>query len=239
LECLGSGAVSNPVEDVKLAEVVIIIGSNPTVNHPVGATFMKNATKTGTKIILIDYAVKYPYPRESLMLWMLHTLLRPRARYLQLFRKLVRLIDPNRTAIAKYASHHLAFRPDTDVAMLNGIMHVILDEGLQNDDYIKKHTEDFEFMKEQSDQSLRLRQLNNENYRCHEYAVKYPYPRESLMLWMLHTLLRPRARYLQLFRKSMQYWIMKYSACLSRVKTLLCQIQTRTMYVKHSLTCNT
>ncbi len=109
LECLGSGAVSNPVEDVKLAEVVIIIGSNPTVNHPVGATFMKNATKTGTKIILID---------------------------------------PNSTDIAKYATHHLAFRPDTDVAMLNGIMHVILDEGLQNDDYIKKHTEDFEFMKE-------------------------------------------------------------------------------------------
>ena len=109
LECLGSGAVSNPVEDVKLAEVVIIIGSNPTNNHPVGATFMKNATKTGTKIILID---------------------------------------PNSTDIAKYATHHLAFRPDTDVAMLNGIMHVILDEGLQNDDYIKKHTEDFEFMKQ-------------------------------------------------------------------------------------------
>ncbi|MBT4145872.1 MAG: molybdopterin-dependent oxidoreductase, partial [Gammaproteobacteria bacterium] len=41
LECLGSGAVSNPIEDVKLAEVVIIIGANPTVNHPVGATFMK------------------------------------------------------------------------------------------------------------------------------------------------------------------------------------------------------
>lgn len=109
LECLGSGAVSNPVEDVKLADVVIIIGSNPTVNHPVGATFMKNATKTGTKIILID---------------------------------------PNRTAIAKYASHVLQFRPDTDVALLNGIMHVILDEGLQDDDYIKKHTEDFEFMQQ-------------------------------------------------------------------------------------------
>jgi formate dehydrogenase major subunit len=31
LECLGSGAVSNPVEDVKLAEVVIIIGSNPKI----------------------------------------------------------------------------------------------------------------------------------------------------------------------------------------------------------------
>lgn len=107
LECLGSGAVSNPVEDVKLADVIIIIGSNPTVNHPVGATFMKNATKTGTKIILID---------------------------------------PNRTAIAKYASHVLQFRPDTDVALLNGLMHIILDEGLQNDEYINKHTENFTLM---------------------------------------------------------------------------------------------
>jgi formate dehydrogenase major subunit len=104
LECLGSGAVSNPVADVSKAEVVVIIGSNPTVNHPVGATFMKNAVKNGTKIILID---------------------------------------PNRTAIAKYASHVLQFRPDTDVALLNGIMHTILDENLQNDEYIAKHTEGF------------------------------------------------------------------------------------------------
>ncbi len=109
LECLGSGAVSNPIEDVQYAEVIIIIGANPTVNHPVGATFMKNAAKAGTQIILMD---------------------------------------PNRTAIAKHASYHLAFRPDTDVAMLNGLMHVILDENLQNDAYIAQHTEDFEFMKE-------------------------------------------------------------------------------------------
>ena len=109
LECLGSGAVSNPVEDVLKAEVIIIIGSNPVVNHPVSATFMKNAAAKGTKIILID---------------------------------------PRRTDIAKYASHHLAFRPDTDVALLNGMMHAILDEGLQNDDYIAKHTEDFDFMRE-------------------------------------------------------------------------------------------
>jgi len=108
LECLGSGAVSNPVSDVSEAEVIIIIGSNPTVNHPVGATFMKNAAENGTKIILMD---------------------------------------PNRTSIAKYASHVLQFRPDTDVAMLNGIMHVILNEGLQDDNYIKKHTEDFEQMR--------------------------------------------------------------------------------------------
>ncbi|MGD7034952.1 formate dehydrogenase subunit alpha [Methylotuvimicrobium buryatense] len=108
LECLGSGAVSNPVSDVAQAEVIIIIGSNPTVNHPVGATFMKNAAKRGTKIILMD---------------------------------------PNRTAIAKYASHVLQFRPDTDVALLNGIMHTILAENLQNDAYIKQYTEGFDQMR--------------------------------------------------------------------------------------------
>ena len=54
LECLGSGAVSNPVADVEEAEVLILIGANPTVNHPVGATWMKNAIRNGTKLILMD-----------------------------------------------------------------------------------------------------------------------------------------------------------------------------------------
>lgn len=54
LECLGSGAVSNPVADVEKAEVIILIGANPTVNHPVGATWMKNAVRNGTKLILMD-----------------------------------------------------------------------------------------------------------------------------------------------------------------------------------------
>jgi formate dehydrogenase major subunit len=54
LECLGSGAVSNPVADVEKAEVIVLIGANPTVNHPVGATWMKNAVRNGTKLILMD-----------------------------------------------------------------------------------------------------------------------------------------------------------------------------------------
>jgi formate dehydrogenase major subunit len=54
LEGLGSGAVSNQVEDVKHAEVFLVIGSNPTTNHPVAATFMKNAIKQGKKLILLD-----------------------------------------------------------------------------------------------------------------------------------------------------------------------------------------
>lgn len=54
LECLGSGAVSNPVADVDKADVIMLIGANPTVNHPVGATWMKNAIRNGTKLILLD-----------------------------------------------------------------------------------------------------------------------------------------------------------------------------------------
>jgi formate dehydrogenase major subunit len=52
---IGSGAVSNQVADVTEAEVIIIvIGSNPTVNHPVAATFMKNAAKEGKTLIVMD-----------------------------------------------------------------------------------------------------------------------------------------------------------------------------------------
>lgn len=54
LEGVGSGAVSNQVSDVANAELIFIIGSNPTGNHPVAATWMKNAAKRGAKIVLAD-----------------------------------------------------------------------------------------------------------------------------------------------------------------------------------------
>src|SRR5437867_11659213 len=52
LEGVGSGAVSNQVNDVAQAELIFVIGSNPTSNHPVAATWMKNAARNGTKIVL-------------------------------------------------------------------------------------------------------------------------------------------------------------------------------------------
>ncbi len=54
LEGVGSGAVSNPVKDVEHADLILVIGSNPTANHPVAATWMKNAAQRGTKIVLAD-----------------------------------------------------------------------------------------------------------------------------------------------------------------------------------------
>src|SRR5450830_619000 len=101
LEGVGSGAVSNQVSDVLRAEVVLVIGANPTVNHPVAATWIKNAVKNGTKLIIAD---------------------------------------PRRTELARHATHVLQFKPDTDVAMLNAIMHVIVAEGLVNKDFIRDRT---------------------------------------------------------------------------------------------------
>ncbi|MDE3232149.1 MAG: formate dehydrogenase subunit alpha [Pseudomonadota bacterium] len=54
LEGVGSAAVSNQVNDVEHAGLILVIGSNPTANHPVAATWMKNAAKRGTKIVLAD-----------------------------------------------------------------------------------------------------------------------------------------------------------------------------------------
>ncbi len=54
LEGVGSGAVSNQVNDVEHSDLIFIIGSNPTSNHPVAATWMKNAAQRGAKIVLAD-----------------------------------------------------------------------------------------------------------------------------------------------------------------------------------------
>lgn len=52
LEGVGSGAVSAPFNAVKDAECVIVIGANPVENHPVAATFFKQAAKRGTLIVM-------------------------------------------------------------------------------------------------------------------------------------------------------------------------------------------
>ncbi|EON20614.1 formate dehydrogenase subunit alpha [Cupriavidus sp. GA3-3] len=105
LEGIGSGAVSNPVMDVDKAEVVIVIGANPTVNHPVAASWIKNAVKNGTKLIVAD---------------------------------------PRRSDLARFAHRFMQFKPDADVALLNAMMHVIVTEGLVDQDFIDSRTIGFD-----------------------------------------------------------------------------------------------
>ena len=53
-EGIASAAVSNPFADAARADVIVVIGANPAGNHPVAATFIKNAAKAGATLIVVD-----------------------------------------------------------------------------------------------------------------------------------------------------------------------------------------
>ncbi len=108
METVNSGAVSAPFYDAVKADVIVVIGANPTVNHPVAATFFKNAVKDGVELIVMD---------------------------------------PRGQALSRHATHMLQFKGGTDVALLNAIMHTIVDERLTNANYIESYTEGFEELK--------------------------------------------------------------------------------------------
>jgi formate dehydrogenase major subunit len=109
MEGINSGAVSNQVRDVASAEVIFVIGANPTVNHPVAATWIKNATKAGAKLIVAD-------PRSS--------------------------------DLARHSTYFLQFNADTDVALLNSMLHVIVEEGLVDEGFIRDRTSGYEALAE-------------------------------------------------------------------------------------------
>ena len=58
------------------------------------------------------------------------------------------LCDPREIPIAEFATLHIRQKPGTDVALLNGIMHVLITEGLYDEDFLAERTENFEGMKE-------------------------------------------------------------------------------------------
>jgi formate dehydrogenase major subunit len=54
LETIGSGAVTDVFGHAEHAEVILLTGTNTTVNHPVAATFFKQAAKRGSRLIVVD-----------------------------------------------------------------------------------------------------------------------------------------------------------------------------------------
>ncbi|MDO5132900.1 MAG: formate dehydrogenase subunit alpha [Eubacteriales bacterium] len=57
------------------------------------------------------------------------------------------VVDPRRIRLSHQADIHLQLRPGTNVAFANGMIHVILEEGLEDREYIEKYTENFEELK--------------------------------------------------------------------------------------------
>ncbi len=108
METIGSGAVTAPFTAAEDTDCIIVIGARPTENHPVAATYIKDAAKRGAKLILMD---------------------------------------PRGYALTRHADHFLQFKPGTDVALLNAIMHTIVAEELTDEQYIAGYTEDYEALR--------------------------------------------------------------------------------------------
>ncbi len=109
LENIGSGAVTATFNEIEHADTAIVIGANPSENHPVAATYFKQFVKRGGTLIVMD---------------------------------------PRGQALSRFATHTLRFRPGTDVAMLNAVMHVIVEEGLFDRQYIDTFTENWTAFKD-------------------------------------------------------------------------------------------
>ena len=110
MEGLNSAAVTAPFAAALDAEVIVVIGANPAVNHPVAATFIKNAVKQrGAKLVVMD---------------------------------------PRGQSLSRLAAYHLAFKPGSDVALLNAMLHTIIEEGLADEQYIRGYTEGFAELRE-------------------------------------------------------------------------------------------
>lgn len=57
------------------------------------------------------------------------------------------LVDPRKIQLASHAKYHLQQNCGSDVAWLNGMMHIIIKEGLENKEFIQNNTEGYEELK--------------------------------------------------------------------------------------------
>ncbi|RXT54647.1 formate dehydrogenase subunit alpha [Bosea sp. Tri-44] len=108
---LGTSAGTQDFKSVEKADVILVIGANPTDGHPVFASRMKKRIRQGARVIVAD-------PRR---------------------------IDMVKSPHVK-AEYHLQLRPGTNVALVNALAHVIVTEGLIDEDYVRERCDlaDFE-----------------------------------------------------------------------------------------------
>jgi len=105
----GSGAMTNSISCVEEADVIFVIGSNTTEQHPLIGCRVIKAKRNGAKLIVAD----------------------------------------NRTIrLARMADLHIRHKNGTDVYLLNAMMQVIIEEGLQNRIFVEDRTEGYDILKQ-------------------------------------------------------------------------------------------
>ena len=106
-QTLGTSAGTQTFDSVMDADVILVIGANPTDAHPVFGSLMKKQLRAGARLIIID----------------------PRA------------IDLVKSPHIK-ADYHLPLLPGNNVAVINALAHVIVDEGLEDAAYLAERCDD-------------------------------------------------------------------------------------------------
>lgn len=104
----GSGAMTNSIGCVDQSEVIFVIGSNTTEQHPLIGSRIVKAVKNGARLIVADN---------------------------------------RKIRLARHAAIHLRHRNGTDVALANGMMNVIIREGLEDREFVASRTENYENLK--------------------------------------------------------------------------------------------
>ena len=99
-QTLGSGAMTNRIEDIEVADVIMVFGCDPTENHTVMGGKIIKAKLNGAKLIVAD---------------------------------------PRRTRLAKLADVHLQLKLGTNIALLNGLINIIFQQGWENKTFLQQN----------------------------------------------------------------------------------------------------
>jgi formate dehydrogenase major subunit len=108
---LGTSAGTQDFRSVAQADVILVIGANPTDGHPVFGSRMKKRLREGARLIVAD-------PRR---------------------------IDLVKSPHVR-ADYHLQLKPGANVALINAMAHVVVTEGLVDENYVRARCDlnDFE-----------------------------------------------------------------------------------------------
>jgi formate dehydrogenase major subunit len=106
----GTPAGTQDFDSIIAADVIMVIGANPTEGHPVFASIMKRRLRNGARLIVAD-------PREIELVRMPHV----------------------------QADYFLQLTPGTNVALFNALAHVVVTEGLVNEEFVAARCDAREF----------------------------------------------------------------------------------------------
>jgi len=100
--------MTNTIKEIGDADLIFVIGSNTTEQHPLVATRIFEAIDKGAKLYVAD---------------------------------------PRRIRLTDFAHGYAPIEPGTNLAMINAMIHVIIEEGLQDQKFIDERTNSYDIMK--------------------------------------------------------------------------------------------